>query len=146
MAFAFIRQATPWLLYPPSPKEKRYPFNWKLGGPWDLSGRMQKISTGIRSPNHRSRSLSLYRLSYPGPSCRYLPDIICLSMNNCVAIGTVRSVQNPERGLYLRGLLPGTGREVFVLKIRSLCVVLLCRCVSSSLLLECNISFIFQFS
>ena len=68
---------------------------------------------------------------------------ICLSTNNCIAIGTVRSVQSPERGLYLRGPFTGTGKEVFVLKIQSLFVVLLCRCVSSSLLLECNISFIF---
>jgi len=34
------------------------------------SGRVQKIwpPTGIRSPDRQTRSESLYRLSYPGPS------------------------------------------------------------------------------
>ena len=52
-----------------SPGKTRYPLYRRLGGPQGRSGRVRKISpprTGIRSPDRRARSESLYRLSYPG--------------------------------------------------------------------------------
>jgi hypothetical protein len=49
-------------------KELRYPLHRKLGGPQYRP--VVKISrpTGVRTPNRRARSQSLYRLSYLGPS------------------------------------------------------------------------------
>jgi hypothetical protein len=54
-------------LYPPG--MTWYPLSRRLGGPQSRSGRVRKIlpPTGIRSPNRPARSVSLYRLSYPGP-------------------------------------------------------------------------------
>jgi len=47
------------------PGKTRYPLYRRLGGPEDRSGQARKISppTGIRSPDRRVRSQSLYRLS-----------------------------------------------------------------------------------
>jgi hypothetical protein len=49
-------------------KETRYPLCSRLCGPHGRSGRVQNISspTGIRSPDRRTRSDSLYLLSYRG--------------------------------------------------------------------------------
>ena len=46
----------------------RYSMYRRLGGPQGRSGRVRKIlpPIGIRSPDRRIRSESLYRLSYPG--------------------------------------------------------------------------------
>ena len=46
------------------PGKTRYPFYRRLGGPQGRSGLVRKISpppTGIRSPDRRARSESLYR-------------------------------------------------------------------------------------
>ena len=62
------------------PGKTRYPLYRRRGGPQGRSGRVRKISppTGIRSPDRRARSESLYRLSYPGPvrkaTARFLLD------------------------------------------------------------------------
>jgi hypothetical protein len=48
------------------PGKIRYPLYRRLGGPQGRSGQVRKISppTGIRSPDHPTRSQSLYQLSY----------------------------------------------------------------------------------
>jgi hypothetical protein len=65
----WVINATPWLLYPPV----KDPVPIVIGG-WvrpraDLDGcgkSRQPPSTGIRLPDRRARSESLYRLSYSG--------------------------------------------------------------------------------
>ena len=49
------------------PGKSRYPLYRRLGGPQGRSGQVRKISppTGIRSPDRRAHSLSLYLLCYP---------------------------------------------------------------------------------
>jgi len=51
------------------PVKTRYPFYRKMCGSQGQSGQFRKISplTGIRSPDRPACSVSLYRLSYPGP-------------------------------------------------------------------------------
>jgi hypothetical protein len=52
-------------------KETRYPIvqeaGWAPGPVW--TGAENLTPTGIRSPDRPARSESLYRLSYPGPTC-----------------------------------------------------------------------------
>ena len=68
-------------------KDALYPLYRKLDGLQGRSGRVRKISppTGIRSPDHPTRSESLYRLRYPGPpsNCRIRSIVIyrCLMLN-----------------------------------------------------------------
>jgi len=53
-------------------------------GPWDRSGWVRKIwpSSGIWSPDRPSRSVSMYRLSYPGSREQKLEQISML----CIAV------------------------------------------------------------
>jgi hypothetical protein len=50
------------------PGKTQYPMFMRLGGPQGRSGRVRKISpsSGIDSRYRPARSVSLYRLSYPG--------------------------------------------------------------------------------
>jgi hypothetical protein len=52
------------------PGKIRYPLYRRLDGPQGQSGRVWKnlAPTGIQSPDRPARSVSLYRLSYPGPA------------------------------------------------------------------------------
>ena len=52
------------------PGKTRYPLYRRLGGSQGTYGRVWKISptTGIRSPDRPARRVSLYRLSYRGPT------------------------------------------------------------------------------
>jgi hypothetical protein len=54
------------------PGKTRYPLYRRLGGPQGRSGRVRKISpaTGIRALYRQACAESLYRLRYPGPSCK----------------------------------------------------------------------------
>jgi hypothetical protein len=43
-----------------------------------LDGCVESRPTGIRSPDHRARNESLYRLSYPGPPFQHITSVLML--------------------------------------------------------------------
>ena len=55
------------------PGKTRYPFYTRLGGPQGRSGRAENlVPTGIRSRTVQPVAQSLYRLSYPAHSSKYI--------------------------------------------------------------------------
>jgi hypothetical protein len=59
----------------------RYPLYRRLGGPQGRSGRVRKkiASNGFRSRDRPAHSVSLYRLSLPGPRVKYIRSVIKLT-------------------------------------------------------------------